>query len=104
MSLRATVLFAWALALAFTVAVLYAGEAHATSIRTSCDIYATNRVDPIAFSAHLHRQFGNTSLTNASTADSLYASKATSRNAQWGTNAGWVPVERYEAVNKAIVY
>ncbi len=33
-------------------------------IKVSCDVYATNRVDPIADSEHLHRQIGNTSLTN----------------------------------------
>jgi hypothetical protein len=99
----------WRVVCAFIVALLAAlmlaqKPAEAQSIRVSCDIYATNRVDPIAFAQHLHRQFGNLSTSNSSTADSLYANKATSCNAPWWTNAGWVPVERFEAVPNVIVY
>jgi hypothetical protein len=98
----------WRLVCAFIVALL-AGlmltqKAEASSIRVSCNVYAINRVDPIAFAQHLHLQFGNLSTSNTSTADSLYAKKATSCNAPWWTNAGWVPVERYEAVPNVIVY
>jgi hypothetical protein len=99
----------WRVVCAFIVALLAAlmltqKPAEAQSIRVSCDIYATNRVDPIAFAQHLHSQFGNLSTSNSSTAATLYASKATSCNAPWWTNAGWVPVERYEQVPNVIVY
>lgn len=82
-------------------------EAKAASLRVACEVYTENRVDPIAFSEHLHRQFGNLSTTNESTADSLYASKDTSCGAdggQWWTNAGWFPEERNEAAPSAIIY
>lgn len=79
-------------------------DAQAASNRIPCDIYATNRVDPIASTLHLHRQFGNTSTSNTSTGDSLYANKDTSCDASWWTNAGWFPVERYEPVAGTIVY
>lgn len=93
------------LLLVVLLAALAARSAEAQSIRASCNIYATNQVDPIAFAQHLHRQFGNTSTTNESTGESLYASKATScTKAPWLTNAAWVPVERYESVPNVIVY
>jgi len=92
------------LLLVLLLAVLLAARAEAASIRVSCSVYDTNRVDPIAFAEHLHTQFGNLSTSNSSTADTLYASKATSCNAPWWTNAGWVPVERYEPVPNVIVY
>ena len=90
---------------AFLVAL--PGEARADSIRASCAIYATNTYDPIGQASHQHRQFGNTSLTNQSTGNSLYANKDTScagDDGEWWTNAGWFPVERYESVPNAIVY
>jgi hypothetical protein len=99
----------WRVVCAFIVALL-AGlmltqKAEASSIRVSCNVYAENRYDPIAFAEHLHRQIGNTSLTNQSTAESLYANKQTScPDAPWWTNAGWFPVERYEPVPNAIIY
>jgi hypothetical protein len=73
-------------------------------IKVSCDVYATNRVDPIADSEHLHRQIGNTSLTNESTRESLFASTVTSCDMPWFTSAGWFPVERYEPVRAVNVY
>lgn len=73
-------------------------------IKVSCDVYATNRVDPIADSEHLHRQIGNTSLTNESTGESLFASTGTSCDMPWFTSAGWFPVERYEPVRAVNVY
>src|SRR3712207_7218949 len=36
-----------------------------------CKIYATNRVDPIASTRHLHHHFGNTQTSNRSTGQSL---------------------------------
>ena len=99
----------WRVVCAFIVALL-AGlmltqKAEASSIRVSCNVYAENRYDPIAFAQHLHRQIGNTSLTNQSTGQSLYANKQTScPDASWWTNAGWFPVERYEPVPNAIIY
>ena len=84
--------------------ILAAKPAEAQSIRVSCEVYATNHVDPIAHADHLHRQIGNTSTTNDSTADSLYANKDTSCNAPWWTSAGWYPVERYEPNTQTAVY
>ena len=67
----------WATARRITGAVLfmlalaafYAGVAQAEPrIKVSgCDVYATNQVDPIAGSDHVHHQFGNTTTTNTST-------------------------------------
>jgi hypothetical protein len=59
---------------------------------SGCNVYATNRVDPIAFSDHLHNHFGNTTTTNNSTGQSLMAAKKTSCNNSWFTSAGWFPV------------
>ena len=100
----------WRVACAFIVVLLAAlmltQKAEADSLRVSCSIYASNQFDPIGGATHLHRQFGNTSLTNASTGDSLYANKDTSceQGGEWWTNAGWFPVERNESVPNAIVY
>jgi hypothetical protein len=64
-----------------------------TRIKVSgCNVYATNRVDPIAFSQHLHNHFGNTTTTNTSTGRSLLAAKTTSCKEPWFTSAGWFPV------------
>jgi len=79
--------------------------ADASSMRVSCQIYDTNRVDPIALSSHLHHQFGNTSTTNESTWYSLRDNKATScSNAPYLTSAGWFPVEKGELVNESVLY
>ena len=61
---------------------------------SGCNVYATNRVDPIAFSQHLHHHFGNTTTTNSSTGTSLVAANKTSCKASWFTSAGWFPVAR----------
>jgi Domain of unknown function (DUF1996) len=100
----------WRVACAFIVALLAAliltQKAEADSIRVSCNIYATNEYDPVGHAHHQHMQFGNTSLTNRSTGESLYANKDTSceNGGEWWTNAGWFPEERYEDVPNAIVY
>ena len=73
-------------------------------IKVNCDVYATNQVDPIAFSEHLHHQIGNTSTTNKSTGESLEATLSTSCDMPWFTTAGWFPVERYEPVRAVNVY
>ncbi len=93
------------LLLTFLLAVLLAAPVDAEPrIKVNCDIYATNYVDPIAFASHLHHQFGNTSTTNKSTADSLFNSKTTSCDMAWFTTAGWFPVERNEPVRGVNVY
>lgn len=101
----------WRLACAFIVALLaalvFTQKAEATSIRVSCNIYATNQFDPIGGASHQHRQFGNTSLNNDSTGKSLYEHKDTScagDDGAWWTNGGWFPVERDENVPNTIVY
>ena len=58
---------------------------------SGCNVYATNRVDPIAFSQHLHHHFGNPTTTNTSTGESLVAANRTSCKAPWFTSAGWFP-------------
>ena len=73
-------------------------------IKVNCDVYATNRVDPIALSKHLHHQIGNTSTTNASTGQSLFNNTSTSCDKGWFTSAGWFPVERNESVKGVNVY
>jgi hypothetical protein len=100
----------WRVVCAFIVALLAAliltQKAEADSLRVSCSIYATNGFDPIGHAHHQHRQFGNTSLTNESTGNSLYLNKDTSceDGGEWWTNAGWFPEERNELVPNAIVY
>jgi hypothetical protein len=71
---------------------------------SGCEVYATNYLDPIAFTDHLHRHFGNTSTTNRSTGQSLFNNKTTSCKEDWFTSAGWFPVERGEPVLKVAVY
>jgi Domain of unknown function (DUF1996) len=96
-----------ALLLVVLLMVLFAARADAEPrIKVSgCTIYATNYVDPIAFTDHLHHQFGNTSTTtNTSTGKSLLANGTTSCNEAWFTSAGWFPVERGEPVLKVSVY
>lgn len=73
-------------------------------IKVNCKVYDTNRVDPIAFSEHLHRQIGNTSTTNRSTGESLLNNRSTSCDMGWFTTAGWFPVERDESVSGVNVY
>jgi hypothetical protein len=84
-----------ALLLSLLLAVLLAArpaEAEPRIKVSGCNVYATNRVDPIAFSQHLHHHFGNTTTTNASTGQSLQKANTTSCKAPWFTSAGWFPV------------
>jgi hypothetical protein len=86
-----------ALLLMFVLAVLLAARPADADPRikvSGCNVYATNRVDPIAFSQHLHHHFGNTTTTNNSTGESLVAANRTSCKASWFTSAGWFPVAR----------
>ena len=103
----------WRLGFALLLAVplaavllgLLAGRADAKpQIKVNCKVYATNHVDPIAFSDHLHHQIGNTSTTNRSTGDSLFNNRGTSCGEGWFTSAGWFPVERNEQVRGVNVY
>lgn len=97
--------FAAVLLLTLALAALFAAAARAEpQIKVHCEVYDTNRVDPIAYSAHLHHQFGNTSTTNQSTGDSLFANDRTSCDQGWFTSAGWFPVERKEPVAGVNVY
>ena len=94
-----------AVPLAAVLLGLLAGRADAQpQIKVHCEVYATNYVDPIALSDHLHRQIGNTSTTNRSTGDSLFNDRGTSCNEGWFTSAGWFPVERDESVSGVNVY
>ena len=84
-----------ALLLSLLLAVLLAARPADAEPRikvSGCNVYATNRVDPIAFSQHLHHHFGNTTTTNTSTGASLVAANTTSCKASWFTSAGWFPV------------
>lgn len=87
-----------ALLLSLLLAVLLAARPADAEPRIKvpgCDVYATNREDPIAFSQHLHHQFGNTTTTDnppPSTGQSLLAANTTSCKASWFTSAGWFPV------------
>ena len=93
------------LLLMILLAVLLAARADAQPrIKVHCEVYATNYVDPIAFSDHLHHQIGNTSTTNNSTAESLLNNRSTSCDKAWFTTAGWFPVERDESVSGVNVY
>jgi Domain of unknown function (DUF1996) len=93
-----------AVPLAAVLLGVLAAPANATQIKVHCEVYATNHVDPIAFSDHLHHQIGNTSTTNKSTANSLLNNRSTSCDEGWFTTAGWFPVERYESVSGVNVY
>lgn len=73
-------------------------------IKVNCKVYATNYVDPIAGTTHLHNQIGNTSTTNTSTGSSLFNNLSTSCNQSWFTTAGWFPVELNEPVKGVNVY
>jgi Domain of unknown function (DUF1996) len=59
-------------------------------------VYATNYVDPIAHTGHLHHQFGNTTTNEQSTGATLKAANKTScaptSVGSWFTSAGWFPV------------
>jgi Domain of unknown function (DUF1996) len=92
------------LLLVLLLAVLLAARADAQQIKVTCEVYATNHVDPIAFADHLHHQIGNTSTTNSSTGNSLLNNRSTSCDEGWFTSAGWFPVERYEPVTGVNVY
>jgi Domain of unknown function (DUF1996) len=94
-----------AASLALLLAPPATDRSEAASVRVSCDIYATNRVDPIVLgSGHLHDQIGNLSTSDSSTYESLHASKATSCDGAFWTNAGWFPVEQNEPVSGVDVY
>ena len=98
-----------ALALALLAALLIASRAEADSrIRAgSCDIYAINRVDPIAFSSHDHEQWGNPALTQSSTGEQLKASAKTtcsSPGSGWMTSAAWFPTPQPFNAEKATIY
>lgn len=86
-----------ALALALSLWAFSAQEADAEPrLKVHCEVYDTNRVDPIAFSQHLHHQIGNTSTSNSSTGESLFNHKETSCDMPWFRSGGWFPVERGE--------
>jgi hypothetical protein len=83
-----------ALLLSVLLAVLLAARPADAQPRikvSGCNVYATNRVDPIAFSQHLHHHFGNTTTTNNSTGESLVAANRTSCKTSWFTSAAWFP-------------
>jgi hypothetical protein len=65
-----------------------------TRIKLQCNVYATNMVDPIFNTDHLHSHIGNRTTTDESTGESLKAAGTTSCNAPWFTSAGWFPVVR----------
>src|SRR5918995_3542156 len=84
-----------ALVLSVLLSVLLAArpaEAEPRIKVSGCDVYATNQVDPIAGSDHVHNQFGNTTTTNNSTGRSLLAANKTSCKEPWFTSAAWFPV------------
>jgi hypothetical protein len=84
-----------ALLLSLLLAVLLAArpaDAQPRIKASGCNVYATNRVDPIAFTQHLHHHFGNTTTTNNSTGESLVAANRTSCRTSWFTSAAWFPV------------
>ncbi len=99
-----------ALLIALVVSSISAQRADAASrIRAGqCDVYATNLVDPIAFSSHLHAQIMNTSTSNTSTGESLKTAASTSCQAEdnWATSGGWYPQtqELSKRSDKATVY
>jgi hypothetical protein len=93
------------LPLLLLMVLLFAAPADAQPrIKVNCKVYATNYVDPIAHTDHLHHQIGNTSTTNSSTGTSLFNNPRTSCNESWFTSAGWFPVERNEPVRGVNVY
>jgi uncharacterized protein DUF1996 len=93
------------LPLLLLMVLLFAAPADAQPrIKVNCKVYATNYVDPIAHTDHLHHQIGNTSTTNSSTGESLFNNPRTSCNESWFTSAGWFPVERNEPVQGVNVY
>ena len=92
-----------ALLLSLLLAVLLAARPADANPRikvSGCNVYATNRVDPIAFSQHLHHHFGNTTTSNTSTGQSLLAAKTTSCKAPWFTSAAWFPEASVPLVSK----
>ena len=66
----------------------------------TCQVHDANRVDPIAFSQHLHHQIGNTSTADGS----LFNNTSMSCNMPWLTSAGWFPAEVDEPVRAVNVY
>jgi hypothetical protein len=71
----------------------FGGAGETPRAKAHCEVYATNRIDPIARAQHLHRQFGNTSTTNESTGAGLEAANVTSCKVSWLTSAAWFPAE-----------
>lgn len=95
----------FAFVVAFALLALAPSPAEAEPrIQVGCGNYATNQVDPIAFSTHLHRQFGNTTTTNESTGKSLQARGSTSCRKPSITSAMWVPVEKGEPASRLTLY
>lgn len=98
-----------ALVLGDSLAQMLAPASENSRIRAgNCRIYATNNVDPIAFSAHLHQHFGNRFTTNDSTGEQL---KAAGRSAStckvednWFTSDGWFPKPRTFGSDKVTAY
>ena len=83
---------------------MYVAAQAQPQIEVTCQVYDANRVDPIAFSRHLHHQMGNTSTTNSSIGESLFNNTGTSCTMPWLTSAGWFPVEMDEPVRAVNVY
>jgi hypothetical protein len=92
------------LMLLFTVLAAAPADAEPRIKTQGCKVYATNRVDPIAFTQHLHDQFGNTSTSNSSTGQSLVANKGTSCRTSWFTSAAWYPAAQNVPVDRIAVY
>jgi hypothetical protein len=71
-----------------------------------CKVYATNRVDPIASTRHLHHHFGNTQTSNRSTGESLKnrGGSSCAQEASWFTSGAWFPVARGVRVERIAVY
>ena len=94
--------------LTILAALLFAMPAGAEPrIKTNgCKVYATNRVDPIASTRHLHHHFGNTQTSNRSTGQSLRTSgrSSCSQEASWFTSGAWFPVARGVSVERIAVY
>jgi hypothetical protein len=102
-----------ALLLSLLLAVLLAARPAdaSTRIKVQCNVYATNRVDPIAHTGHQHHQIGNTTTNDRSMGQSLKNANTTSCSDSWFTSAGWFPVARngnqvvpLASKNQVIVY
>src|SRR3712207_7786394 len=84
--------------LTISAALLFAMPASAEPrIKTNgCKVYATNRVDTIASTRHLHHHFGNTQTSKRSTGQHLKnrARSSYAQEASWFTSGAWLPVAR----------